>query len=104
MTDIQGPNPHQDLSIHDRYRNDLQHGAKLFQEALQSYETTKDADKKIEFKKVMDESLNAIHQAVVCLKNEGLSESEKKLQMDYSNVEKKPNLVKEDIDILRKKI
>lgn len=105
MSELSGPmGPRDDLSIHQRYQKDLQAGAKLFKKALHSYEATKDPKKRYEFKQVMNESLEAIHKAVVCLKNEELKRIDQRLHEDYNDVEKNPDRVKADIDDLRKNL
>ncbi len=89
------------------YQKEIQQGVKIFQESFKGLqETKKFPEKKIEYEKAMDESLQAIQDAASALMNQKLIQMKEQLSKDYhvylddptnQNAEK----VDKDLDSLR---
>jgi hypothetical protein len=108
MTGIEGPEGLSKDQIH-AYREEFSRGIKLFQEALENYNTSTEPHQKKEFKKVMNESLNAMNEMVnVALRKDEQNKIEK-LQRDYdvfsSNESSQSyNALQKDISSLGKRL
>ena len=106
MIDKIGPPSPEEIKA---YQDKFLEGANLFKEALNGYSTSNIPQQKLEFKKVMNETLKVMNQSASFLMKQEAKKYESELNKDFQTFKKEDNpntqqKLKEDIDNIQKEL
>ncbi len=99
MSEIESTGPVTPSQTDKIYRQEYQHGANLFEEALNQAQKTSYDPKKEQFGDVMNMAMKILNQTARGLKNEKLLKQNEKISKDFKAYQANPN--KEHLDALK---
>lgn len=102
MSEIDSTGPVRASQTDKLYRQEYQHGANLFEEALNQANKTSYDPKNEQFADVMKMAMEILNQTARGLKNEKLLKQNEKINEDFKAYQANPN--KEHLDALRSEL
>lgn len=99
MSEIESAGPVTPSQTDKLYRQEYQHGANLFEEALNQANKASYDPKKEQFDDVMQMAMKILNQTASSLKNEKLLKQNEKINEDFKAYQANPD--KEHLDVLR---